>query len=386
MSPLRVAFASSYTGLGGGETSLLSLLGALERSRVEPVLLCPREGQLPEAARRLAVPVHIVPWHPAHAFFVPRLAGLTSGASAFATKIEEVGAAVVHSDFHTLPLALSAQATRGGRVVFTCWGWWFRPRLWQRSFYRRDALRIVASSEAIKDGFLGSPPFMEPAHIEVVHPGVDSERFRPRHGDQDTIRQTFGLEVEAPLVILVARFQWVKGHDVFLDAARLVLRDVPQAQFAIAGENAFGVAADERYRYQVMRQIAVDPQLRDRVRLLGWVERSECLVSACDVVVVSSRFESFGMVGVEAMACGVPVVSINRGGPAETIVDGETGFLVPPERPDAIAARVVALLGDAALRRRMGEAGRTRVQARFTLERYAERMTEIFESAAFGGP
>lgn len=386
MSALKVVFVSSYTGLGGGETSLLSLLGALQCARIEPVLLCPREGQLPEAARRLGVPMHIVPWRPAHAFFLPRPAGLTWGAPALRAKLEEIGAEVAHSDFHTLPLAVGASAARGGRVVFTCWGWWFQPRIWQRSFYRRDALRIVASSEAIKGGFLGSPPFMEPARIEVVHPGVDSDRFRPRPGEQGTIRQTFGLEIEAPLVILVARFQWVKGHDVFLDAARLVLRDVPQAQFAIAGENAFGVAADERYRNQVTRQVASDALLRDRVRFLGWVEHSERLVAASDVVVVSSRFESFGMVGVEAMACGVPVVSIDRGGPAETIVDGETGFLVPPEQPEAIAARVVRLLSDAALRGRMGEAGRARVQAGFTVERYAARMTEIFESAAFGGP
>jgi glycosyltransferase involved in cell wall biosynthesis len=386
LSALKVAFVSSYTGLGGGETSLLSLLGAFERARVEPILLCPREGQLPEAARRLGVAVQIVPWRPANAFFLPRPAARTSGAAALRAKFEETGAVVVHSDFHTLPLAVGAQAGRGGRVVFTCWGWWFHPRFWQRSFYLRESLRIVAASHAIRRGFLGDPPFMAPQRIKVVHPGVDSARYRPRPDERDDTRRTLGLEIEAPLVTLVARFQWVKGHDVFLDAARLVLRDVPQAQFAIAGENAFGVAADDRYRHQITRKIGSDPLLRDRVRLLGWVERSERLMAACDVVVVSSRFESFGMVGVEAMSSGVPVVSINRGGPAETIVDGETGFLVPPEQPGAIAAQVVTLLGDPALRRRMGEAGRARVQARFTVERYAARMTEIFEAAAGGGP
>ncbi len=384
MSGLRVAFVSSYTGLGGGETSLLALLGALDRARVNPVLVCPREGQLPEAARRLGVPVHLVPWRPASVFFVPPLAALAPGTSALRAKLDEVAPAVVHSDFHTLPLAVAAHTPRGRPAVFTCWGWWFRPRPWQRSFYRRGSIVIVASSQAIKNGFLGDPPFMDPERIEVVSPGVDTARYTPRPDERESTRGTLGLELEAPLVTLVARFQRVKGHDVFLDAARRVMDVLPQTRFAIAGENAFGVAADEAYKRQVTHEVASDPRLRAHVRFLGWIEPSELLLAASDVVVVSSRFESFGMVGVEAMACGVPVVSINRGGPAETIVDGETGFLVPPERPDLIAARVVTLLRDAELRRRTGEAGRARVLAGYTVQRYAARMTEVLESAARG--
>ena len=381
MSGLRVAFVSSYTGLGGGETSLLALLGALDRKRIEPFLVCRREGLLPEGARRLGVTVDVVPWRPASTLFVPALAALAARGSALRARLGEIAPAVVHSDFHTLPLAA---ATRGWPVVFTCWGWWFRPRPWQRPFYRRASTVIVASSQAIKSGFLGQPPFMDQGRIEVVYPGVDSGRYTPRPDERERTRGTLGLELEAPLVTLVARFQRVKGHDVFLEAARLVLDALPRVRFAVAGENAFAVAADESYKRRVIRDAASDPRLCERLRFLGWIEPSELLLAASDVVVVSSRFESFGMVAVEAMACGVPVVSTDRGGPAETIVDGETGFLVPPERPEAIARRVVELLRDPELGRRMGAAGRARVQARFTVQRYAARMTEVFEAAARG--
>jgi glycosyltransferase involved in cell wall biosynthesis len=108
----------------------------------------------------------------------------------------------------------------------------------------------------------------------------------------------------------------------------------------------------------------------------------ERLLAASDVVVCASRFESFGMVLVEAMASGVPVVSTNVGGPAETIADGETGYLVPPGRPDLIAARVLDLLADADLRQRMGTAGRARAKERFELRRYVEGFSEVIETLA----
>ena len=103
------------------------------------------------------------------------------------------------------------------------------------------------------------------------------------------------------------------------------------------------------------------------------------MIAACDVIVCPSRFESLGMVHLESMAMARPVVSMDNGGPAETVVDGETGFLVPPEDPDALAQRVIALLRDAALRARMGEAGRARVLAHFTAAGYARAFAQLLE-------
>jgi glycosyltransferase involved in cell wall biosynthesis len=107
------------------------------------------------------------------------------------------------------------------------------------------------------------------------------------------------------------------------------------------------------------------------VRFLGWTAEVEKLLAAADVLVCSSWFESFGLAVIEAMACGIPVVSTNRGGPAETVIDGETGFLTPPGRDDLIADLTLQLLTDAHLRREMGEAGRLRVCQFFSLDRYA---------------
>jgi glycosyltransferase involved in cell wall biosynthesis len=376
---VRVAFCSAYTGLGGGETSLLGLLGALDRRRHAPVLLCPREGRLTEAVAGLGVPVRVVPYRGASTWFAPALWARLPAARRIAARLRDLGVAAVHSDYHTLPYAVPACRALGVPLAFTCWGWWFRPKPWQRGFFRRGPRLVLAGSDAIRRGFLGARPFMAPDRVRVLHPGVDTRVFRRRPDARAAVRRELGIPPGADLVTLLARFQAVKGHDVFLAAARLVAREAPGARFVAAGDNAFGARADGAFERRVRAEAAGDPVLRDRVRFLGWESHPERLLAASEVVVVPSRFESFGMVPVEAMAAEVPVVSTDAGGPAETIVDGETGFLVPPGRPREIAARVLTLLGDPELRGRMGRAGRARVEARFSLDRYASAFGEVLD-------
>jgi glycosyltransferase involved in cell wall biosynthesis len=245
---------------------------------------------------------------------------------------------------------------------------------------RRPRLTILAISDAVRRGFIG-PAWPAPPPVHLVPLGVDPDRCRPRTPEERAaIRDGFGLPPDAPLVTLVARFQRVKGHDVFIDMATRVAARHPAAQFVVAGEDAFGVTADARFRREVLAQ-AARVASRAPVRFLGWVDRPERLIAASDVVVCSSRFESFGMVHLEAMASGTPVVSTDVGGPAETLVDGETGWLVPPDRPDLLADRVAALLADGALRGRMGRAGRARVVEQFTVARYAERFADVVDAA-----
>jgi glycosyltransferase involved in cell wall biosynthesis len=221
---------------------------------------------------------------------------------------------------------------------------------------------------------------MDAARVPVVHLGVDTRIYRPRPAERQSIRSRLGLPASAPLVTLVARFQNVKGHHIFLDMANRVLLSEPRARFAIAGENVFGGRGDEAYKRRIRDTVDADPALQAAVQFLGWISETEDLLAASDVVVCSSLFESFGMVHLEAMACEVPVVSTDVGGPAETIVDGATGFLVPPGRPDLLAARVLRLLGDPHERQALGRAGRARVIERFSVDRYAETMLNVFDA------
>ena len=366
----RVLFVTAYSGLGGGETALLGLCRALDAG-ISPSLLVPRDGQLAGAARALGMPVHVMPFRAATRWFVPDVWARLPPAHRLRRVLVREAPDVVCTDFHTLPFAAAACRATGIPLVFVCWAWWFRPLPWQRDLYRRDVRAILACSEAVRTGVLGDPPFMPADRVSLVYPGIDTDRFRPRPGEAAQIRRGFDLPADRPLVTLAARFQSVKGHHEFLAATAIIAGSRPDAIFAVAGDNVFGGAADEALARRVRRTAEAHPLLRSRVRFLGWVDEPERLLAASDVVVCSSRFETFGMAVIEAMSCGTPVVSTNVGGPAETIVDGETGFLVPPRRPDLIAGRVLALLDDETQRSRMGAEARRRVERRFSISQYA---------------
>jgi glycosyltransferase involved in cell wall biosynthesis len=381
--PQDLLFVTTYVGLGGGETSLLTLAEHLDPARYRLHLLVPHDGQLAERWRAHGWPVHVIPFRGASTYFVPGLWARFPVVERMAYLLRVQHIRAVHSDYHSLPFVLPAAERLNIPTVWTCWGWWFHPKAWQRGFFKRPTATFAASW-AIKDGFLGDPPFMAPDSVQVLPPGVDTNRFHPGV-DSMAVRldaAQHGIEVDqhTPLVALVARFQDVKGHDVFQAMARRVAEQLPEARFIVAGENVHGVSADDAYKQRILAAAQNDPLLRERLVYLGFRDDAERVMAAADVVVCSSHFESYGMVNIEAMASGVPVVSTRRGGPSETVVDGETGYLVDAGDDAALAERVLTLLRDPGLRQRMGAAGRARVEALFSARAMAAAFTQTLRA------
>lgn len=369
----HLLFVTHYMGMGGGETSLLTLVEHLVKHvpQVQPYLLTPADGQLPERWRANGWKTHVISFRGATVYFIPEIWARFPITGKIADLIRREQIAAVHSDYHALPFALPAARQTKIPLVWTCWGWWFRPKAWQRAFFRSPDVTF-ASSWAIKDGFLGDPPFMPPEQIDVLPPGVDTARFRPGI-DGSSVRVDANVAPDAPLVALIARFQDVKGHDTFQDMARLVTGAIPDARFIVAGENVHGKSADDAYKARILERWQNDPVLRERLTYLGFRSDAERVMAAADVVVCSSRFESYGMVNVEAMASGKSIVSTRAGGPSETVIDDETGFLVDPGDASALADRVITLLHDPDLRARMGAAGRRHVEQHFAADVMAAR-------------
>lgn len=371
---MNILFVSWYVGLGGGETDLLTLAQHLDRERYQLHLLLPYAGQLSEA---WPGPTHILHWRGASVYFVPAIWGRFPVGKRIEALLREQKIDLIHCDYHTLPMVLPAARKLNLPVIWTCWGWWFRPKFWQRHFFR-SVDRIFARSQAIKSGFLGDPPFMPPDEIKIVYSGVDTARFHP---DVDGIKVRFdaGVPQDAPLVALIARFQDVKGHHIFQAMARQVILQIPEARFIVAGESVHNVSSEDSYKRQILNTAREDPLLKSRLHYIGFREDAERVMAAADVVVCSSFFESYGRVNVEAMACGRPVVSTNRGGPSETVAHAQTGFLVEPGDAEALARYVIVLLRDAALRRQFGQAGRERVLAHFSAESMVAQYTAAFD-------
>ncbi|MGB1286522.1 MAG: glycosyltransferase family 4 protein [Aggregatilineales bacterium] len=375
--PVPILFTSWYSGLGGGETDLISIASHLDQTRYLPHLLLPREGQLGDVWREMGYPVHTTHWRGATTWYIPALWQRFPVVDRIEKIIRDEQIQHVHCYYHTLPFAYAAAKRAGISITWTVWGWWFQPKPWQRHFFQMPN-KTLAGSGSVKKGFLGEPPFMNPDDVPIMHSGVDVQRFNPGI-DGDAFRAELDIAPETPLVALVARFQEVKGHHTFQAMVKILAEQIPEAVFIVAGESIFGVASENEYRDRILQQAQNDPQLQGRLRYIGFRDDVERILKAADVVVCPSQFESYGRVNVEALACETPIVSSNEGGPSETIVHGEVGYLVPPGDAAMLAHYVLELLRDPQKRLQMGRAGRQHVIEHFSAEAVAARYMRVFE-------
>jgi glycosyltransferase involved in cell wall biosynthesis len=183
------------------------------------------------------------------------------------------------------------------------------------------------------------------------------------------VRADLGVREGKALVVMVARLAPQKGIAEFIHACRAVAGRWPESEFALAGEGPLRETA-ESLRHEL--------GLGDRLRLLGEIDWAGDLISAADIVVVASVSEGSSIVAMEAMAKEKPVVATRVGGVPEVVVDGETGLVVNPGDPEALAAAIGGLLADPEKARDMGERGRRRAAERFDINLMFERTKNVY--------
>lgn len=379
--PRSFLFASYYVGMGGGESVQLGLMAELIARGHHLHLLAPMPGTFVKAAAALGAQTHALRFRGASTYFVPAVYTHWPVVGRMANLIRTINPDVIHSDYHTLPFIVGAGERTGVPVLWNAMGGWFGIKPWQRTFFRHRVWRSIAITASVRRDLLGTRPFMPPDQMPVLMPGVNPTHFAPGVVSGAAVRARIGIDAAAPLVSLIGRFQHVKGQDVFLAMARRIATSLPAAHFALAGDNVFGVAVDERFKRQIIDTVETDPLLRERVTFLGFWPDSREVMAASDVVVCSSRFESLGMAVIEAMAMGRPVVSTRIGGPSETVRDGETGYLVDSGDADGFARCVLMLLADPDLRLRIGGAARRHIESELTVRRYADQFEMLVETA-----
>ncbi|HZQ29110.1 MAG TPA: glycogen synthase [Acidimicrobiales bacterium] len=262
------------------------------------------------------------------------------------------------------------------------------------SFCERTGLEgadaVVAVSDAVAHDVRRCYPDIDPARVHVIHNGVDPDDYRPEHDTR--VLERYGIDPERPVVLFVGRITRQKGIEHLLHAApflargvQLVLRAGSPDTEQIAAEVAQGVADARAAGHEVV--LVQDNLAREElIHLIG----------AATVFCCPSVYEPFGLVNVEAMACGVPVVASAVGGIPEVVDDGVTGLLVPvelvhegtgtpePRVPAEFARNLAAALNqlvtDPALARKYGEAGRQRVVERFSWRGVAERTVALYQA------
>ncbi len=219
---------------------------------------------------------------------------------------------------------------------------------------------------------------VEPEKIEVIPPGVDTARFGPPE-DKCALKRKFGFPA-GPLAATLGRLDARKGFDLFVRAAAQLLTAGEQLSFALSA----GAARDPREEeHAKLQRVVEELALGDRFRWLNVLPQEELpsFYGAADVFVMPSRYELFGIVMLEAMACGVPVVATRFGGPAEVIEDGKDGILVDPTDISALVGALRELLLDAERCAAMGRRARGKVELGYSWKVSAQRHWELYGGA-----
>lgn len=399
---LRVAFINPSGAIGGAERSLLLLLEQIDRRRIAPVVYCGFAGPLVDECAAIDVPARVAPLGSAERlsrFGGDRMGGMrrvrcqVNGAYAMAFATAAL-ARVLRADrphlIHTNGIKAHLIGGACGRLL-RC------PVIWHmRDLVEEGALkaaflaaadclprRIIAISRPVAEQFCGR---RADRVTRTIHNAVDPERFRP-HRSARAVRAELGITADTTLLAMVAHFTPWKGHALFLDVlARLVKDGLPVAGLIVGasiyrGEGGRSAASGESCEREIRARVGT-LDLDAHVRFTGYQSQVADYLAAADILVHPPvRPEPFGRVLIEAMALAKPVVAAAAGGIPEIVVDGETGYLVPPGDVDAFVRALRPLLSDPGRRAELGRAGRERVTRSFHPASHARAVEAVYEEA-----
>ena len=234
----------------------------------------------------------------------------------------------------------------------------------------RDVDRIVAATEHERR-LLGQVYGVPRHRVSVIPLGVHRERFRPR--DRAAARARLGLDADARILLSVGRIEPLKGLDILIES----LGEMTERERLLL----LIVGGDDRAERELarLRAVAATAGVTELVRFVGAVphEELDAYYNAADVVVMPSFYESFGLVAVEAMASGVPVVASRVGGLSSTVADGRSGYLIPWRCPGPFAEKLDLLLGNESLRRTLGATAAESMQG-YEWDAVAARLLELY--------
>jgi glycosyltransferase involved in cell wall biosynthesis len=367
--PLRVMFLITSMPVGGAEMLLVNLIRRLDRDHFLPSLCCLKSlGPLGETLAGEIPTFHDLIGGKYDVRVVSRLAKL------FRQQRIDAVVTVGAGD----KMFWGRLAARRARVpVVLCA---LHSTGWPDAIGRLNRCRLLTRWT---DAFVG----VAAAHgrhlieqerfpadkVRVIPNGVDIARFQPL-ADRGALRRTLGLKPDAPVAGIVAALRPEKNHELFLRAAARVRSQFVAAQFLIIGDGS------ERAG---LERLTTELGLNEAVHFLGTRADIPQLLAALDVFVLTSKIEANPVSILEAMAAGKPVIAPRVGSIDESVIDGQTGFLMPPDDERQVAERLGELFADPELALRLGRAGRAAVVARWSLERmvqgYQQLLSEVYD-------
>jgi glycosyltransferase involved in cell wall biosynthesis len=364
-SPCRVAYVIGELGKGGAEYQLYELVRGLDRRRFVPrVVSLAHGGYWAEPLRGLGVEVTELPGRGSADW--RRLRALRRELEAFRPHVLHtiLWSGNAYGRLASVGLGIPVVITAERNVV--------RRPTWQRGVERLLDLttdRYLVNSTAIVDELVGRGRLPR-SKMQVIHNGIDLAGLPPFEPARAAARRAAGFDPDRRLVAQVGRLEPQKDYPTYLAAAARVAARVPDVDFLAVGDGALRPELEAE---------AARLGLGLRLRFTGVRHDVPALLGGVDVLVLASRYEGLPNAVIEAMAAGAVVVATDVGGVGELIVPGETGIIVPVERPDAIADAVAGLLADPERMRAMAVAARRRIEERFTVEAMVRRTQAAYD-------
>lgn len=365
-SRIGIAYIIKSMEVGGSQTHLVQVLKLLDRSRFDPVLYClSGEGVLLENVRQAGVTV-ITPG----AGRSYRGPDLVSRVAALTRSLRQQKPDIVHTYLLRANLvgSISARLARVPKLMVSKRGCHWRKGLELIGAKVGNALadRIMVNAEAVRE-FVHANEGCAMDDMVVIPSGVDTDRFRPLDGDGFKAR--LGLPPEHRIVGIVTRMRVRKGVEEFIRAMGQVRRTHPDAHAVIVGE----VELDDD-----LQALVRDLHLDDHLSLLGRRADMPEVYSAFDIFVLSSHDEGMSNAILEAMSVEKPVVATDVGGTGEVVRHQQSGLLVPPKDPEALALAIAQVLADPAQAQAMGKLGRRIVEESFSARSMVRSMERFY--------
>jgi glycosyltransferase involved in cell wall biosynthesis len=360
----RVLHFIDTTGPGGAETVFLSVADGMRARGWDARAIVVGPGWVLDRVHALDLPVDVVETH-------GRLD--TRYLRSLRSVVRRHGIGLIHA--HLLSPAVYATAvglTTGTPVVSTFHGASDVTVAGRRRTLRHRLVErggtVVCVSEPLRDDLAVSVGARS-ANVRVIHNGVDVDRFAAADGR--AVRRAFGIADDTVLVGALGNVRPAKDYQTLLRAAALCPPDV-SINFAIVGEPTEPL-------YGELCALRDELGLGGRVAFWGFRDDVPEVLSAFDILAISSESEGFSLAAVQAMAAGTPVVATRSGGPERIITHGVDGMLVPARSPSSLAAAIRQLAACATMRERFAQAARQTVVQRFSMGRMLDEYEQLYD-------
>ena len=364
----RVVYVNHSMGMGGIETMIRDFAFNIDRARFDPSVAVFRAGgQLIDQLAGAGIGVE----------HLDKREGLDIGLiSRLRRHIVRTGARVVHSHNYSawLYCVLASLGLPSVRIIHT-----EHSRvapLWRRHVLERllaSRTHAVAAVSADVAESMVTEIRIPRSRVCMIANGINLGRFKPDERRRAAMRESLGLKSDEIVFGILARLVQVKSHRTLVDAFRIVCEELPNARLVVAG--------DGPCRAELELQVC-SMGLEGKVLFLGEVSDGERVLNGLDVYMLSSLDEGMNLTLLEAMGASLPVVATEVGGNPEVVVRDQTGLLVPPAQPQAMAGAMLRFAREPDLRDRLGRAGRARVEAGFSQAATLDAYMNLYEGAA----